>query len=167
MYVVPGRVDAAEAIERGLDLDDQRRVDRRGRIDHDASLDPLGMVRSQPVGQQPSERVAAHHDALELERIEQPENVPRMILHRVAVRRRVALAASTHVEREHVAHIPEARAHEPVEGMRVRRQAGREHERRARAPMVEVVHPDPVRLDEPVGRAQGAAPQRTTVAAHV
>ena len=111
--------------------------------------------------------MAAHHDALELERIEQPEHVTGVILHRVAVRRRVALAASTHVERKHVGDIPETRPHEPAEGVRVRRQARREHEGRPRAAVVEIVQPDPVRLDEPVGRAHGAAPQRTTVAAHV
>ena len=55
---------------------------------------------------QPAERVAAHHDALELERVEKPEDVARVILHRVAGRRRVALAAATHVEREHVAPRP-------------------------------------------------------------
>ena len=111
--------------------------------------------------------MASHHDALELERIEQPEDVPGVILHRVAGRRRIALAASTHVEREHVGHIPEACPHEAAEGVRVRRQARREHERRPRAAMVEIVQPDPVRLDEPVGGAHGEVPQRTTVAAHV
>ena len=139
-----------EAVERGLDLLDDRRVDLRGRIDHDASFDPLGMVRGEPVRQQPAERVAAHHDAFEPERVEKPENVARVIVHRVARRGRIALATAAHVEREHMGHVREPRAHEPVEGVRVRREAGSEHEDRPVAAVVEVVHPDPVRVHKAV-----------------
>ena len=73
------------------------------------------MVGGQPVGQQPAERVAAHHDPVELERVEEPDHVAGVILHRVAGRRGIALAAAAQVEREHVRDVPEPRAHEPVE----------------------------------------------------
>ena len=79
----------------------------------------------------------------------------------------IALAASTHVERKDACGVPEPCAHEPTEGMCVRRQSWREHENGTNTGMVEIVHPDPVRLDVPIARAHDAVPQRTTVAAHV
>ena len=155
--VVPRRVDALEAVERGLDLVDHRRVELRGRIDRDAAFDPIGMVRGEPVGQQPAERVADDHDALEPERVEEPEHVAAVILDRVPRRRRVALAAAAHVERENVGHVRQPRVDEPVEGVGVRGEAGKEHERGAVATVVEVVQPDPVRLDEAVAHDRASS----------
>ena len=70
-----------------------------------------------------------------------------MVFDRVTGGRRIALATAAHVQSEHVAQVGEPRMHEPVEGVGVRRQAGDEHENGAFATVVEVVHPDPVRLD--------------------
>ena len=64
------------------------------------------MIGREPVGQQPTEGVAAHDDSLVLERIQQPDHVKRVVFHRVAARRRVAVAASTHVERKHASGVP-------------------------------------------------------------
>ena len=108
------------------------------------------MVRGKPVGQQPTERVAAHHDPLEAELVEQPEDVAGVILHRISRRRRVALAPATQVECDHVRHLREPRVHEPVEGVCIRRQSRRQDQDRAGAGMIEIVQPDPVRLRVPV-----------------
>ena len=101
--------------------------------------------------------MADQHDAFELERVEEAEDVARVILDRVSRRRRVALAAAAHVEREHVARVREPRVHEPVEGVGVRSQAGNEHEDAAFAPVVEVVQPDPVRLHEAVAHDRASS----------
>ena len=101
--------------------------------------------------------MADQHDTVELECVEQAEDVARMVLDRVSGRRCIALATATHVQREHVAQVGEPRMHEPVEGVGVRRQAGDEHEHGAVAAVVEVVHPDPVRLDVAVAHDRASS----------
>ena len=87
------------------------------------------------------------HDTGEVECVEEAEDVARMVFDRVTGGRRIALATAAHIQREHVAQVGEPGMHEPVEGVGIRRQAGDEQEHGAFATVVEVVHPDPVRLD--------------------
>ena len=98
--------------------------------------------------------MSSHHDRIEPELVEEAEHVLRVILHAIALVRLVALAAAPQIEGEDVGDIRETRRHEPVEGVRVRRQTGREHERRPRPRMVEVMQPNPVGLDVAIAHAR-------------
>ena len=91
----------------------------------------------------------AEQDAVEPERVEEAEQVGRVVVHRVAVVGRVAQAAAAEVDREHAERGREPGGGEPVEEVRVRREAVGQDERRPVAAVVEQVEANPVRLDEP------------------
>ncbi len=164
-----GRVGLVEPRKRRAHLVEHRRVDLVGHVEHHGPLDPLRRGGGQEQRQQTSEGVPAEQDAVEPERVEEAEQVGRVLVHRVAVVRRVAQAAAAEVDREHAERGREPGGGEPVEEVGVRREAVGKDEHRPVAAVIEQVEADPVRLDEPAlaHDAWSSPPQRTTLAAHV
>ncbi len=81
-----------------------------------------------------------------------------MVLHGVAGRGLVTLAAAAKIEGENGGGSGQARRNEPVEGVCVGRQPGREHERRPGPGVLEIVEPNAIRVD--VAIAHVSSPSR-------